>query len=215
MPGSDFVLIVVMSSVLIFTLVNITSRNLLPQAAKFMFMRGISDSARKDSRTLFKWQSTLLNLASFMILSVFCYSAAATYGALPSGMQGLSIWLLILAAIIVAVSLRHLVCLVTGYLSSHREEFSEYLMVIYYSYRFSAIILIVFVVLMNYTLFLPPEHYIIPGFAVFIVMYIIRVIRLILIFLNEGVSIFYLILYLCALEFLPVAISVKYFTGLV
>jgi hypothetical protein len=150
-----------------------------------------------------------------MILSLFCYSAAATYEALPAGINGISIWLLILAAIIVAVSMRHLVCLLTGYLSGHREEFNEYLIVVYYSYRFSAVILTAFVLLMNFTLFLPPEHYIIPGFAVFIFMYIIRVIRLILIFLNEGVSIFYLILYLCALEFLPVAISLKYFTGLV
>jgi hypothetical protein len=46
-------------------------------------------------------------------------------------------------------------------------------------------------------------------------MYLIRVIRLIIIFLNRNISIFYLILYLCALEILPVLIVIKYFTGLV
>ena len=48
-----------------------------------------------------------------------------------------------------------------------------------------------------------------------LLMYSIRVIRLLIIFLNRNISIFYLILYLCALEILPVLIVVKYFTGLV
>ena len=55
----------------------------------------------------------------------------------------------------------------------------------------------------------------IAGIIIIGLMYLIRVVRLLIIFLNRNISIFYLILYLCALEILPGLIIVKYFTGLV
>jgi hypothetical protein len=45
-------------------------------------------------------------------------------------------------------------------------------------------------------------------------VYLIRVARLFMIFIRKSISIFYLILYLCALEFLPVVVLLKYFAGL-
>jgi len=41
-----------------------------------------------------------------------------------------------------------------------------------------------------------------------------RIIKLFSIFLNRNISILYLILYLCALELLPVVVLIKYFAGL-
>jgi len=46
------------------------------------------------------------------------------------------------------------------------------------------------------------------------VLYLIRIIRLFLIFLKRSVSILYWILYLCALEFLPAAVTIKLAAGL-
>ena len=68
---------------------------------------------------------------------------------------------------------------------------------------------------MSYTRILPVRDFVEAGIIVLGFMYLVRVIRLLIIFLNRNISIFYLILYLCALEILPVLIVVKYFTGLV
>ena len=214
-PDTDLVLGVLLTSVLLFTIVSITSRNLLPAVSRFFTFRSSGNTARKEGWGLLLWQSVILNLASFMLIAIFLYSAASHYGYVPTGMKPTVFWIIVLGVIVTAVLLRILICTITGNLSSHREEFIEYVSVIYSSYRISAVLLALVVILLNYTTFLPSESYIIPGIVVFALMYIIRIIRLMSIFINKGISIFYLILYLCALEFLPVVVSVKYFTGLV
>jgi len=69
--------------------------------------------------------------------------------------------------------------------------------------------------LILYTTLFPAKVYFSIGFYAIGILYAARVLRLFLIFINRHVSIFYLILYLCALEILPVVILVKYVTGLV
>ena len=99
--------------------------------------------------------------------------------------------------------------------SEEQEVFRQYLLGIYQSYRIGALFLFGIIILMSYTMILPVRDYIILGIIIIGLMYLIRVVRLLIIFLNRNISIFYLILYLCALEILPGLIIVKYFTGLV
>jgi hypothetical protein len=101
-----------------------------------------------------------------------------------------------------------------GNLSGESEVFNEYLLNVYQSYRFSSLIVFTLVILLVYTAVLPTSVYFIAGVIVLIIFYLIRVLRLFLIFMKRNISILYLILYLCALEILPVLILVKYFTGL-
>jgi len=70
------------------------------------------------------------------------------------------------------------------------------------------------VVLLAYTVFLSDHVFFSIGAIALIVFYLYRIIRLFLIFIKRNMSILYLILYLCALEILPVLILVRYFTGL-
>jgi hypothetical protein len=202
-------------SILLFTLVSITSKTMLPGVSRFFLFKGVSDFVKKDSRGLLMWQGLVLNIATLFTLAFFCYSVAAIYEIIPSGIGGLLFWLIAVASITALVLLRHIVCIVTGNMSGESEVFNEYLNIIYSSYRFSALFLFIIIVLMHYTVMLPETSYIIPGAIVFFVMYLFRLVRLIYIFIKRGISIFYLILYLCALEFLPVVVSIKYFTGLV
>jgi hypothetical protein len=99
-------------------------------------------------------------------------------------------------------------------MSGERDVFREYVIGVYQSYRISAMILLVIVVLLSYTILMPVKVYFTAGIIAFFIIYSIRVVRLLIIFINRKLSIFYLILYLCALEILPVGITVKYFTGL-
>jgi len=69
------------------------------------------------------------------------------------------------------------------------------------------------VIMLVYTVILPPQVVITVGAIVLIIFYLMRVVRLLLIFMKRNFSVLYLILYLCALEILPVLIIVKYFTG--
>jgi len=211
----DWIIGIILIAAFLYSLIRTTSKSILPWVTRFFLFRGINDPFSRDIAGLFHWQSTLLNLISFLIIGLFAYCAASYYNFIPSGISGIFFWLISLGIIISAVTLRHIVCVIAGNISGEKEVFREYLLGIYQSYRFSALFLFVLVILMSYTMLLPARGGIISGVTVLGIMYLIRVIRLLIIFLNRNISIFYLILYLCALEILPVVISVKYFTGLV
>ena len=136
---------------------------------------------------------------------------------MPSGFNGIIIMAnCILVIISAAVTLRHFTCVITGAVSGRAggiqgisawvfTSLTDSVLFSFLSLSFLCLIPRIF----------PVNNLIISGLIIVGIMYLIRVIRLFIIFLNRNISIFYLILYLCALEILPVLISVKYFTGLV
>jgi hypothetical protein len=211
----DWITGIILLAAFLFALVSSVSKNMLPGLSKFFLFRGINDFSSKDVAGMLYWQSNFLNLISFLIISLFGYSAASWYGMLPAGFSGIILWLTSLGIVIAGVTLRHFVCVIVGSISGENDVFREYLYSVYQSYRFSAILIFILIFFISYTTFFNAEPGFIAGLVVFGLMYLIRVMRLMLIFLNRNISIFYLILYLCALEIMPVLISVKYFSGLV
>jgi hypothetical protein len=139
----------------------------------------------------------------------------AFYGVKPEGMYPSLFILAMFAIIVFGITMRHFICVTAGNLSGNSDVFNEYLVNVYQSYRISSIILFVLILLMNYTVLLPVNHCLIAGFTSLAVIYFFRITRLLLIFIRRGISILYLILYLCALEILPVLILLRYFEGLV
>jgi hypothetical protein len=211
----DWRIWVILIAVFLYSLIRTTSKSMLPGVSRFFLLRGINDPSSRDIGGLFHWQSTILNLISFLIIGLFAYCVSSYYDFIPSGIRGIIFWLISVGIVISAVTLRHIVCLITGNASGEKEVFMEYLLGVYQSYRFSALFLFILIILMSYTALFPVRVYFISGIIVLGIIYLVRVSRLMIIFINRNISIFYLILYLCALEILPVLISVKYFTGLV
>ena len=210
----DWVLAIFIISAFIYSLIRTTSAGILNEMGRFFFFRGINDPASRDIGGLFNWQATLLNLVTFFNLGLFAYFAAAWYDIIPARMAGMLAWLIAVGIIIAAVTLRHFIIIIIGNISDQEEIFREYLLGVYHSHRLSAIILFIIVVLISYTDFLSVRLLILSGSIALFLMYFIRILRLLLIFINRNVSIFYLILYLCALEILPVLILLKYSAGL-
>jgi hypothetical protein len=212
---ADWIIIIMLAATFLFSLVKSNSKRMMPYFERVFLFRRNNEPTSRNLSGLFHWQSTILNLISFLIIGLFGYSVASYYNAIPNGPKGIVSWFIVLGIVSGAVTLRHLVCVLTGAVSGQQEAFREYLLGIYHSYRFGALFLFAFIILMTYTEILPVRDFILSGIFIMGIMYVIRVIRLLIIFLNRSVSIFYLILYLCALEILPVLIIVKYFTGLV
>jgi hypothetical protein len=206
-------MLVILVSFLLFTLVKTSTRN-QNRSEKIFYLKS-GESASHDTGGLFHWQSTIMNLVSFLVLSLFCYNAASISGILPSGFSGIAFWGVCLGVFILSFTLRHAICLVTGRMSGQPEAFNEYLAGIYQSYHLGAIVIFILVILVSYTFLLPDKVFLIAGIITIGMMFLWRVVRLMIIFLNRNISIFYLILYLCALEILPVAVAVRYVTGLV
>jgi hypothetical protein len=211
----DWIVPVILFSAFLYAVVRATAGNIVRGILRFISFRGINDSGSRDTGELFQWQSTLLNLASFINLSLFAYLTTIRYDLPYSEIHGIFVWLICFAIVITAVTLRHVICIVTGKASDEEEIFREYLIGIYQAYRMAGLVMFLIIVLILYSTLLPAKIYFTAGFYAIGILYLARVLRLFLIFINRHVSIFYLILYLCALEILPVVILVKYVTGLV
>jgi hypothetical protein len=211
----DWIIGIILICICLYSFARTSSGNMLSGVSKFFLFKGIKDSSSREKEGLFHGQAKILNLTSFLILGLFIYYAASVYNVNPKGWRGIFFWIICSGIIFSAVSLRFILCLIIGSLSGEKAAFREYLNGVYLSYRLSAFFIFFLIILMSYTVLLPVKESFISGITVLGIVYLFRVFRLFIIFLNRNISIFYLILYLCALEFLPVLISVKYFTGLV
>jgi hypothetical protein len=211
----DWIIIILLLAAFLYSLIGTISKNIVQGTVRFFLFRGINDYTSRDSGGFFNWQSTIKNFISFNIIGLFGYSAIVTLNIIPGEITGIFIWIFTVSIIIIAVTIRHIICVIVGKSSGEDEAFVEYLHGVYQSYRFSALILFVSIVLMFYSTLFSTKIYFTSGIIVIGLLYFIRIIRLLIIFLKRNISLFYLILYLCALEILPVLISVKYFSGLV
>ncbi len=212
--GEDWIVILILAAGFLYSLMRTFSKTVYKNVTNFFLFRGIGENITRDYGDIFHWQSTIINLISFVNLALFVYCAAFYYQAIPSGIPPLVAWLAVLAIVIVSITLRHIVCLVAADLSSQKDLFSEYLVTIYLSYRYMAIVLFVIVIFLAYSHIFKPHLMLVTGFVSAGILYLVRLLRLVLIFMKRSISILYLILYLCALEFLPVLVALKYFTGL-
>jgi len=210
----DWIIAIVFIAAYLWLIVRTTTRNIFSELTRFILFRGINESSARDTGSLFTWQSTVLNFISFVVIGLFAYCGADLYDIIPAGVPPFLFMLISLSLVILAITARHFMCLAAGNVSGESELFKEYLINVYQSYRFSAVIVFAVVVLLVYTVFLPSGVFFITGVIVLVIFYLLRVFRLFLIFMKRNISVLYLILYLCALEILPVLILVKYFTGL-
>ena len=212
--NDDWLIFAVMVSIFLYSMISAISKKFFRDMKRFFLFRGIGDPASRDMQGLFHWQSTIINLVSFLSIALFAYCAADYYEFIPEIIPGIIFWIICFVIIIAAVTIRHLMCNVTGNISGETNAFNEYIITIYLSYRYLAVILFILAVMVSYTSLFDPQSLFLAGLIMIGVVYLIRIIRLFMIFIGKNISILYLILYLCALEFLPVLILLKYVTGL-
>jgi hypothetical protein len=211
----DWIIGILLIAAFLFSFIRTSTKSGSQEVSRFFLLGGSGDLSSRNTSGLFYWQSTILNLISFLTIALFTYCVAFFYNLIPYSISGIIFWLISLCIIISAITLRHIVCVIVGKVSGERELFIEYLHIVYQFYRFSALILIVIIILMSYSVLLPISTSINSGIVVLCIMYLIRILRLMIFFINRNISIFYFILYICALEILPVLVLLKYVSGLV
>jgi hypothetical protein len=210
----DWIILIVLVAAFLYSSIRTFSKNFFPEVIRFFSFRGVGDPVSGDIGEVYRWQSTIVNLISFFNVALFVYCAASYYDFIPAGIPGILFWAIAFLAVALIVTLRHLVCYVTGNISGQKQIFNEYMITVYQAYRYAALILFILVILLSYTELFSAQMIFTIGLIAFSALYLMRIIRLLLIFIKRDVSVLYLILYLCALEFLPVLVTVKYFTGL-
>lgn len=211
----DWILLLALAAAFLYSLIINLSKKDPHDFSRFFSLRGIGDPASRNTSELSNIPSLIINFISLSGFALFTYCAAVRYGFIPTGMSGFLFWLIVLTIVIVAVIARHIACSITGNISDERDLFNEYIITVYQAYRYIGIISFFLVILLSYTNIFPEKTIFITGLLSIGIIFLIRFIRLSLIFIKRKISILYLILYLCALEFLPVLVILKYFAGMI
>ena len=211
---NDWIIPVIFASAFFYATLSAFYGKLFQNVKRFLLFSSIGDPASHDTGTLFHWNSTLFNLITFFNIALFTCFAAENYGLIPDGISEIVFWLISFMVLILAVTMRYIICSITGNITGEYDAFGEYIVMVFQSYRFLGITLFLITVLLSYTNLFPLKSLFFSGFIITALVYLMRIIRLFLIFMKHNISILYLILYLCALEFLPVLVLIKYFTDL-
>jgi hypothetical protein len=169
----------------------------------------------RDKNILYGRFSLGLNAVYIINVALLALFASRLIGAsLPMNSLFLN-YLLISVLLVLLYLLRIMIDRILGEVSLSRAEFLEYLHNIFILNKAVGLLLLPIIIGIAY---LPPPFptpLIYSGLAIVVAGYLLRILRGAQIFIKNGFSIFYWILYLCALEFLPFALAVKYMGSLV
>lgn len=155
----------------------------------------------------------IYSIIGLLSLSTFCLFAEFHYNLIFFDFNAVQLFFFNILVIIGGILIRYLFCSITEVFSRSGDLFKEYFYNITRSYMLLGIVLLFTNFLIRYLDIIPDNYLIITTFISIGVLYFVRIVRLVSIFIKRSFSLFYLIVYLCTLEFAPVLIFVKYLSG--
>lgn len=144
-----------------------------------------------------------LDLIFALILSLFGYQFISTYKINFGITNSFYVYLICLGMVIGYFMAKKVIYYLIGTLTESKHEVQEYLFSITVFNRVLGLFLLPITAIIAFVPLYQPEPLLFTGLGIVIVFYLLSLIRGGKIFLKKHFSIFYLILYLCTLEFLP------------
>ncbi len=210
---SEWVFILLIFPVFIYLLVSLNDKYSLIRIVKIVFSNKYAHTAYRNISPGIQLFQMLLGLLSMISISTFMLFAEIHFDITFLNLEPGLLWLLNLLFISLAILLRYILNLSVGSVSRTGNLFKEYFFNISRSYKLIGIILMILNFCISYLVSIPDKYIIFFSFSIVSILLLFRIIRLVYIFLIRRFSLFYLILYLCALEILPALIFIKYLSG--
>ena len=149
-----------------------------------------------------------LDVVFYLALSMFVYQALNIFG-LSGASNKFSFYLMVLAGVLVYFTAKKFLYKVTGLMFETRTETYEYVFNINNNNRTLGLVLLPLVALVSFSPMQSPVFLLVAGIVIVVAFQLVLIQRGILILLRKQFSIFYLFLYLCTLEFLPLLLIYK------
>jgi hypothetical protein len=169
----------------------------------------------REKNVLVRRVSIVLDFIYYVILSVFIFESFSHFHWYTSTMSLFNQFMLLLNIIMLFSLLRMALLRFTGFLFINRNLFSEYIHNIYVVNKSTGIILFPVVITAHYFPSQLVSLVLMIGLAILVMAFIWKSIRAYQIIIRKDVAIFYLILYLCTLEFLPLLLGYKVIISLI
>jgi hypothetical protein len=207
----DFSFVLLSVCLLLITVLTIFGRKSMISGLASLSFRRQPEMSVPGTSGVISWPPILRNLFTFFNVSLFASVSLLLTDTIGYESTAASIKLtaIITGAFIAALMLRHLTCIILAETTGMKSAYREYMNIIYNTWFADAMILFIFNAIILFSPVSNPVPFIWSGIIITAIFMIVRVLRLLTIFLNRHISISYFILYLCALEILPVLVIMK------
>lgn len=209
--NTDMGFLVLSLSLLLVTLLTAFGRRNIMNGLSSISFRRHEETVPAGTSEVFSWPPLLRNIFTVLNIGLFAAMALLLTGLvnrdLFKGSPGLTA--VLAGSFLAALLLRHLISMMVAGVSGLKNLFREYVNVIYNTWFACSVFLFVLNGILLFATLQNPLPFLIAGFIVITIFILIRVLRLLSIFHDRHISIFYFLLYLCALEVLPVLVILK------
>lgn len=205
----DWITILLIGSFLLLGWIRLFSKKYLGSLVKSVI-------SYKESNTLYREKNSLMERASFMVNLLFLSNVAVFVIQIKHlwniEIEEISDWIfyfVVVASLIALYIFRGVSSAFIGYVFLKQRVFSEFFHNVNIFTKITGLFLFPVVVAIQ---FLPYDYLnimVYSGFSIIAVLYLLMLVRSFQIIIRKNVSIFYMILYLCAFEFAPFLIIYK------
>ncbi len=170
----------------------------------------------QESNTLYREKNTLMERASFMVnllflsnISVFVIQLRHYWNLSLNYIDDLILYFIVLGCLLVLYAFRAISSLFIGYVFLKQKVFAEYFHNVNIYTKNTGLFLFPVIITLQFLSFQYLPFIVYTGLILSAALYLLQVIRSFQIIIRKNVSIFYMILYLCAFEFAPFLIIYK------
>jgi hypothetical protein len=212
---NDWVLGIFLMLVVLFVWIRIFYSKFFATLASALISFHISAKLFQEKNVLQHRVSIVLDFIYLIIFSVFIFELIDYLGYPWSGLSGINLYLLLLNILMLYALFRIFILRLTGLLFLNQPLFSEYIHHTFVINKGMGIALFPVVIMMQYLPYKLIPVVLVLGVLVFAVAFLWKIIRAYQIIIRRDILLFYLILYLCTLEILPLLLGYKFVTSLI
>jgi len=211
MISADFSFILLSVCLLLITVLAVFGRKSMISGLASLSFRRQPEMPSQGTSGVISWPPVIRNLITVFNVSLFASVSLLLTDTVRYESMAASIKLtvIIMGAFLTALMLRHLTSIILAEITGLKSVYREYMNIIYNTWFADALILFILNAIILFAPVNNPVPFIWSGIIITSIFLIIRALRLLTIFLNRHISISYFILYLCALEILPVLLIMK------
>lgn len=198
-------------SYIMFVWIFISNRKRLNQIVMGLYAGRYANQLAREEVSLGNRVVIFLSALFIFTMTLFFYQIAGYYGFLPASSMKNTFFITVVAIFLI-YGVKLLVIKMLGFLFETQKEIREYTISVFLFCNAVGLFMLPVVICLAFLKQVNPSVFIYTGFTIITVFFLTRVIRGLIIGLNSTrVSKFYLFLYLCTLEIVPLAIMFKLF----
>jgi len=209
--GYDWITFVLVASLLLIGWTRLFYKKYFISLVKSFHFHNYASSLYFGRNSVTQRASVFLNLNFFIITGVLAFQTLENMPYTLDGIQPLHLWVAFSVFFMTWYAWNFLMSRFIGFVFLRQRVFSEYLHNYNLYRKIAGISLFPIAVIIQFIQEEYREIFLLAGGIIFGIIFLVHIIRGLQVFLKEGISIFYLFLYLCALEFLPIILVFEVF----